>query len=96
MNIHLNVQLPQHRTKSPTSSMGENPLSADSFPCFVSAGDGISCESMRGTGLGGIISDMPFSIIIVVEMVNLVLYLSTNFHFWHFHFLLLPSHFTLI
>lgn len=37
LNIHLNVQLPLHGTKSPTSVIGENPLSTDSFPCFVSA-----------------------------------------------------------
>jgi len=64
----------------------KNPLSADSFPCFVSAGDRISCEAVRGRGLGGIISDMPFSIIIVVETVNLVFYLSTGFIFGTFVF----------
>lgn len=80
MNIHLYVQLPQHKTKSPTSSMGENPLSADAFPCFVSAGDRISSEVGRGRGLGGILSDKPFSIIIVTETLRWVLCLSTNFH----------------
>ena len=64
--------------------MEENPLSTDSFPCFVSAA---RRDILKGGEKGGKFSTIRFwfaiIIIIVISTLGMIFYLSTDFHIGH-------------